>query len=445
MSPSWTLRDLTEYDLLLYQHVDQETVELDPYPTADESRTAVLYRWLHSIRTRHPKTTQHAGVAIQSEQWFRIALLAFSLLSGAGTAAALLQYQGDRLINISAYLGVIVGSQLLILLLLGFSLSLYRRRLPALYRALLPRVVRETQGLHSLPAWRWQFFIHFQQAGIFFNLGVILCTLWKVLTFDLAFGWATTLQVDENAMHQLVNALSTPWGRAFTPTPEHIKASQISLQDSLAGIDAKAVKSWWPFLLMCVGFYGVLPRVILSVLGSMQLRSILKHPPLHHAVSEKLFHNLTRTPLSFSTKDSTTESKHPSPFSALNPLKPQGPLTLRLDDDILPPDTKAAWSDRVAQRLNLTLSESDSETTGCLLIREAWQPPLEETLRKLRELRQQQGPQSDILLLLVGEPRPDHPDAFAAPEEPDVEVWTNRLSELRDPRLGLLLWKEADA
>lgn len=438
MSPSWNLLDLTTFDLLMRRGVD-EPVNIQASPS--DSDPVVLRKWLRAVHEVDPEAQRLAGMALRSLHWMRVVLWSFSLLAGWAAATALLHYQGERLINISAFLGVLVGGQLLMLLLLGLLQLLYRHSLPAAHRWLLPGALKETGVLYSLPAWRWRLFALFQLGGVCFNLGVLAGTLWKILTHDLAFGWATTLRIQGADMHRLVSVLSAPWGGFATPSPEQIDQSRIVLNQGLARINPESTASWWPFLLLCVIVYGALPRLLLALAGWWRERSVRAHPPFHHPGATRLARQLTRAPLRFHTG---ADAAPPSPSSKthpLAPLQPRGTLQARFSEPVLDPETCAAWLPRAAQRLGCDLSPAAEDTSGILWIVEAWQPPLEESLRDLRDLRTHLGDSADLLVLLVGPPLPEDPDAFAPPDPIDVDVWKQRLAELRDPRLGVVEWR----
>ena len=443
MPATWTLQELTELDLQLRGGVSAEDDSPKTPPDPEASKTEVLRAWLDRVRPRHPDAARHAATAVQSEAWLRTALILFSLVAGAAAAAALLRYEGDRLINISAYLGVLVGGQLLLLLALAASALLLRTPARGLPSMLLPKVVRDAPALYAFPAWRWRMFTSFQEAGLAFNTGVILCTLWKVLTYDLAFGWATTLRVDGAAMHRLVTFLSTPWGGAFAPDADQIRQSRIVLKEGLAQVDTASAASWWPFLLMCVLTYGLLPRAALALFGRGMLSRKLRTPPLHQPSAERLYQHLTRAPLSFSVEEDEAANRTRPKADTLPALTPTTPLTLVEGEDVLSDDRRAQLLRRLEKQAGVAIRTESSDDAGIVRLCEVWQPPLEETLRELRHLRASLGPDKDLLMLCVGFPAPEASDRlFEAPDENDLAVWRERLAELHDPRLGMWVWKE---
>jgi hypothetical protein len=446
MKNAWSLAELTEFDVRM--NASQCAASPPPVTIGDKtaSKSDVLKQWLHRSRAQDPEPARLASLAVQSEGWLRISLGIFSLLSGIGAAAALLRYEGHRLINISAFLGILVGGQLLSLLFLALSAFWLRHRLSRLQKLFLPKLVRALSSPQSIRAWRWRLFTSFQQAGMLFNLGVLLATLWKVLTADLAFGWETTLNVTGTGMNQIVQTLALPWGGHFVPDLQQIQQSRIDLKVGLAQLDTVSTASWWPFLMLCVLVYGLLPRLALSLFGSFRLHRHQHAPAFTGPDSERLYQRLTRTPLTFSSVDEkTSNGKTPASADPLPPLQPSGPLRLDLPPEIVSESQLPAFSKFIENRFGFSITESPNASAGILKVVEAWQPPLEETLRELRDLRETCGPDQDLLILAVGFPGDPETTFFKPPDPADLESWRLKLSTLNDPRLGLIPWEEASS
>jgi hypothetical protein len=236
-----------------------------------------------------------------------------------------------------------------------------------------------------------------------------------------------------------VQTLALPWGGWATPDPQQIDQSRIVLKEGLARIDAASTASWWPFLLLCILFYGALPRLVLAFAGAVRQRHCLRQPPFHHPGAQRLIRLLTREPLQFAS-DTDPETTAPKPPNgALPALAPQGALELRFAEPLLSTEQKDRWQDALAARWGLTFSSADS-AVGVLWVVEAWQPPLQQTQRELQMLRQEMGPNRDLLVLLVGEPLAEPDGFFSAPKQEDVDLWQAHLLRLQDPGLGMLVW-----
>jgi hypothetical protein len=71
---------------------------------------------------------------------------------------------------------------------------------------------------------------------------------------------------------------------------------------------------------------------------------------------------------------------------------------------------------------------------GVLVLQEAWQPPIQENLNFLKQLRHRLGKTAGIVVVLIGKPGRD--TMFTAPGEADFRIWKHRIDALGDPYLG---------
>ena len=436
MSQIWNLAEVTELDLRMRPSSDPVLPE-NRKTDQDLSRPDVLLHWLRDTRDSDPEGARIAFSAMRAELWLRLAILIFSAITGAGAAAALLQYGGDQLINVSAYLGVLVGGQLLLLLFLLLSSLWVRFHRGIREELFLPKIIRELPNPQSLTVWRWRLFTTFQWGGVAFNCGILAATLWKVVSFDLAFGWATTLRVDAETVAALVRILSVPWGGATAPTLSQVESSRIVLLEGFSSVDPDSTAAWWPFLMLCVTVYGLIPRLLLSFLGMGKVHALLKHPALSSPETEHLYQRLTRRTLRYHTGQESSRPDRPEP-SELTPLAPTQPLQLELPEDLRNDTDVPALIAQLRSRLQVEVTEE--EQTGKLFVVEAWQPPLEETLRFFRRQREEAGADADFILLAVGLPSLD--GELTSPTPENLSIWNQKLASLHDPRLGLIAWEE---
>jgi len=440
MPVNWTLRDVTELDLLLQRDVRLAEPVLKQIRQPERGLSGTLHAWLIQCRNQEPEAGRLAEITIRSEGVLRLALCLLGLLMGLTLAAGLLQYEGSRLINIGFFLGVVVGGQLLLLFAMGLGHLISRKPVAVLDRWLLPKPLQRLSSSLSLPMWGWRLFTTLQLSALFANLGILLGLFWNVLTRDLAFGWATTLNTGPESIHRLVSILSAPWGGQYTPTLEQIEHSRIRISQGISDLPADATASWWPFLLLCILVYGILPRLILAAAGQWRFNMQLKRPRFDSAASQRLYQRLTRNPLQFDTgADSGSEAEHHRETPSLPAFTPSGSLNLRVEHGVLSDPQQASLQHILEDRLSLHFTSSPDEASGVLQVEEAWMPPLEETRQRLRALRTELGSEADLLLLLLGKPStgeglPSPPDAE------DVTIWQTQLSQLGDPHLGILIW-----
>ncbi len=446
---SLSLADLTELDLRLRGEIVLTPADLKPGVTLP--RPQVLRHWLGEQRRQDPGPARTAQRLVGSERILRGVFFAMLFASGAGAAVGLLQYEGDRLINVSLYLGTLVFGQLGLLLLLMVSKLLFRRTAGTVYQNILFHVfegkdpsVGRMEPLRSLPVWMARAFASMQLAAVGFNLGVLAATFLRGVTGDLAFGWATTLDLGGERMARLTSALAAPWGGAFAPGPEQIAFSRIVLKDGLGQVDPRAAAAWWPFLMMCVLVYGLLPRLVLALAGTVQVQLRLGRVRLDDPACERLYLRLTRRPLRFQTSEAAGEITAIPPAAAGETVRPPGPVHV-----FTPPELKVrdgALAEAVAGLLEVPVvsvsAEADPPETvpvgGLVMVRELWQPPLEETLHQLRQLRETLPPNTD--LTLIGTGYPEEGRMLTLPDPTDVRVWQHALGRLSDAHLQLVAW-----
>ena len=82
---------------------------------------------------------------------------------------------------------------------------------------------------------------------------------------------------------------------------------------------------------------------------------------------------------------------------------------------------------------NQIKQDADSNCSALLILQEAWQPPIQEILRFLRELRLHCDEETHIIVALVGKPDPD--TLFTRVTKTDLSIWQQKTATLLDPCL----------
>lgn len=70
-----------------------------------------------------------------------------------------------------------------------------------------------------------------------------------------------------------------------------------------------------------------------------------------------------------------------------------------------------------------------------VILQEAWQPPIRETIMYFQDLRHFAGPAIRIHILLTGKPSRD--TLFTKTETADLSVWQHKINSLGDPNITL--------
>ena len=356
MKTTWRFKDLI--DLEYFFHEDDEAGD-DPArsaaarrdrdiyirhilprlaPGAPLSRRQLIREWLTlrraSLTPGTPEAVLPGEVFGEIYRLTALAAVTAGVISGGGLALSLLRYAGSRPVNVSVYLSLLVGLQLLLITVLAAGAAVrvaVRRRPPrslfhtlfsSLFVALMRRVKQRAarrisggsrQGLEAIfglirgrrriygALFYWPFFALTQVFGISFNLGALGATLLRVLGTDIAFGWQSSIQFSPDAVFRAVEMIALPWswflpeGIAY-PTPTQIEGSHMILKDGIYHLATRDLVSWWPFLCLAVLFYGLIPRILLLAAGFALKSRALDGLDFSHSRADRLVHRM-ETPL----------------------------------------------------------------------------------------------------------------------------------------------------
>lgn len=495
------LADLIDLETRLAVDAEVAAVELRDRDRAigatlprDTARGApMLEAWLSALRQREPAQLFPGRALERALRWVGLGLGLFGLIAGWGLAEALLYFDGRQPVNVLGYLGVFVGLQILLLLILLVALLApgWVSRLPVLREfhgvlRWLARVVTERVGATGARAAEWRAALHrmasrrslyrhvepwsllelTQVLGVAFNLGALLCCLRLVTFSDLAFAWSTTLaRLDAELLHTAVRALAAPWAWIApdaVPSLELVRATHYSrLQEAyLAGgarraVDPLLVGGWWPFLLLATAVYGLLPRVAALLVARLRARWALGHLRLDDMEVRRLLDRLGRPQVDTRALQPEPEPDAPAGSVVAGQLAraeaaERCTLVLWRDaprDDRLDRAVAAAlgWSVGDVYRVDGTSPQAERQACDAiaaqrsrgvpiLVAAEAWEAPDKATLRLLRGLRAAAG---DRVPIAVGLLQAVAQRAAQAAHADDVQTWRDRLTTLADPYLGV--------
>jgi hypothetical protein len=337
-----------------------------------------IFRWLGLRRdTEKKQKNKQDGLLPGSLYKETATLLTWLFLFGGiflgiTVVASFFSYSGTRPLNISYYLTLTLLGQLM---LLGVSMAgfVFTRTgdvsspMPLLQRLLglcvhrtvetlkqksLGHISRDHQdamaaalGLirakHRIygSLFFWPLFVLGQVFALGFNVGVLGMTLARVFFSDTAFGWQSTLQVGPELVHRMISVVALPWSWLFPqgvacPTLEQIAGSRMVLKDGIYHLTTGDLISWWPFLCLCVFFYGLLPRLALVGVGQWMRKRCLGTLTFNHASCQRLLARMT-TPL-VSIDGSLSPLSFQSAGGEGATLSSSDPAPVKNDSDILP-------------------------------------------------------------------------------------------------------------
>lgn len=407
------------------------------------------------------------------------------LLAGISLARGLLLYAGLEPVNVSVFLLLAVAPQSALCLLAAVLLlvrdgkrlvmPVFLRPLIALFwhrhgrlsaQAGFARTLVQGRGW-AAPMLAWDSLRLLHLGGLSLALGTLAGTLASVVVTDLAFGWQSTLRVGAEGMLGLVSVLALPWSWlpaewGLVPTLSQIEGSRIVLKDGMATLASADLIAWWPFLCMSLLFYALLPRLALLGVAHRGLRRLEEgfvHPDLARVAdrmrSPVLASSVVRDGVSrpLSLADAATISRAAGSNPQAGPEQAGCVLLLppELEGRIAPAEL-AALALRVcgyplSRVLPVNLEEGQIEAVlaRCadlvwvggherfLVLVEAWQPPIRENLQALRRL----GHEGNRSLTLALAGRPAGGQWLVAPDQAQVQVWTEALARLAPLRVSI--------
>jgi hypothetical protein len=237
------------------------------------------------------------------------------------------------------------------------------------------------------------------------------------------------------------------------------------LKDGIYHLATPDLVSWWPFLLFAVLFYGFLPRIILFSVGIIARKKATDGVALNHAACNRLLRRLSTPVLE---TDGTMVENDESGRAAdsregaaqlenvetavqghdaivLVPDDIFGQYPSEVLDGVLKKNLGINCSHQIQTAgdieedkkalTDLTVSKIDNGRYSVIVLQEAWQPPIAETLFYLQKLRELLGSKTLIHIFLIGKPIPE--DFFTNAEASDWNIWKQAIQKLGDPFLAI--------
>ena len=401
-----------------------------------------------------------------------VAMAAIGSITGVAVALTAFAYDGSQPVNVVRLLMLLVGVQLV---LLAATLLLLPARLPGLRHlqdlltalnpgawaagvyAKLARASPDAARLFELhdprPAGRrfvkWQLLYWSQTAAVMFNVAALITAIMLVTFSDLAFGWSTTLDADATAVSRIVQAIAWPWASfapLAVPSPDLVEQSQFFRLER-AGVVAgspRALGAWWPFTLLALVTYGLLPRLLLFTLAAVRLRAATGALLLEDARVTALLDRMTSPAIETAAEQHDEAPPLSIGVATAGDRPTTGSARALIWESSLPVDAARSYARRhlglevldiaeagggrlATDRAALEQLAADASRT-LLVFTPAWEPPLLELRDFLAELRQRIGPGASIVVA----PVPDGPRAVT-----DVEraTWQRAIAQLADPKI----------
>ena len=230
--------------------------------------------------------------------------------------------------------------------------------------------------------------------GTFFSIGALVSLLFNVTTQDLAFGWATTLDIKASELSNFLNSLAI-W---------KIFCSECTIDEHLANISkfvrlgsggvskdkiayANELGSWWKFLALSIVFYGIIFR------GALYL--IVKY---------------------FSSKESSIKIESEKNRESLEEISNEYSNISSIDE------TKSREFRVIPYHIDIPKNLEPSENAkDILVVVKSWEPPILDFFDYLEELEEENSG-SKIAIYLAG--------LKGRAKDEDIDIWKRKLNEL---------------
>ena len=438
--------------------------------SASASRLQSVRQWWQAIAV--PERPSDGARLARVRTLVTIAMAALGAAAGVTVALAAFRYDGSQPVNVVRLLALLVGVQLAFLavtlvLLMGraiglqsfqdllatitpggWAVSVFRRLArasPVAARLLDWHSARAAAGRFA----KWQILFWSQVAAVAFNAAALVTAILLVTFSDLAFGWSTTLEPNPAAVSRAVHAIAWPWHTlvpSAVPSAALVEQSQFFRLDggSLAGGASPALGAWWPFTVLCVVTYGLLPRLALLVLAAARLRAATGALLLDDPGVTALFDRMAAPEIQTAAEAHDAAPRGGAMPAAGAPRAISGRANAVIWDDSLAPDAARAYS---RERLGLELVAVAQAGGGRAMVADraalehaadgarpvvvfapAWEPPLLELLDFLAELRRRVGSAASIVVTPV-------PEGARDVSTLELETWLRAIGALADPHL----------
>jgi hypothetical protein len=318
----------------------------------------------------------------------------------------------------------LVGTQLLLLILLILAL-IPRGGSPSsgpvqhLLRAGFEWLLRRAGGADRMSAiesrldahrglLKWILVRSAQIFGVAFNVSAFACMFFRFATFDVSFGWSSTLGLSAATVHRIARAMALPWSWGSSTAPpslaivqateySHLEEKYLSHgsgERSLTGL----VGAWWSFLLCALLTYGLFPRLLALAISSFRLNRILAQTPRDNVEFARLCEWM-RSPLVGTRPEGPEPAAH---AVAAGPSTSEPALPLPGTSCELLDGAPAGAEQALRNRFGWTVATGPDGPLVAIV--SAWEEPTKGHLRKLGELRGKLTSRILILGLLDSSP-----------------------------------------
>jgi len=232
------------------------------------------------------------------------------------------------------------------------------------------------------------------------------------------------------------------------------------LKEGIYHLGTPDLVAWWPFLLLAVLFYGLLPRLLLLVAGILVQHKTMDGIAFIHSSCERLMLRMT-TPVVETSGDTSSQAgtkggdteEQLSVTGDTEFLAGSAEAIIIVPEDIADQCKQEAMEQALQTTLNMKPTQtvqvvfdteednqafvamrgtlSENTNAHVVILQESWQPPIEETLSYFKKMRSLLPANTHIHILLTGRKQKEN---YFSPVDPMEEtVWRQAVQSLGDP------------
>ncbi|MEM8562598.1 MAG: DUF2868 domain-containing protein [Pseudomonadota bacterium] len=238
------------------------------------------------------KMDQSRSAAVAHHSWlpgfFGIALARIiACVMGFSAMAGFLLSSERGLVNVFLFILLFVIIQLLMCLLgivvivrnvLGTTAPVLPTN-PA--RLLIGHTTTDGRDLQEAQSSIRLLFLRFgQELGALFTVGAVMAFFVVLSMSDFTFVWGSTFALSDSAVESITATMALPWSGWL---PQAVVDSDLIFVSrfhpavsSIGPSNIEAMRGWWPFLIMTVVVYALIPRIILWCLSLCLYRRELR-------------------------------------------------------------------------------------------------------------------------------------------------------------------------
>ena len=187
-----------------------------------------------------------------------------------------------------------------------------------LFSRMLPdkRFYRECQSVIRLLALRYG-----QEMGAVFTIGAIVGFFVVLSTSGFGFVWGSTFSLSDSVVKWFTDVVSLPWASMLSSATVSGEAIEISRHQQgvtkLGTAEINITRQWWPFLIMSMSVYALLPRVALWGASKYFYRRTMRSSLVDYPGSDRVLARMN-SPM-VTTQAGTPDRKKSSEIGELGP------------------------------------------------------------------------------------------------------------------------------